>query len=81
MTTTAHPSWLVDSDYDIDAFRELVTQKTDHADVPRAMAEAFRKGTLGVMDYYRMQNIQADSTMRESIADQGDSSSSKPPIR
>ena len=52
------------------------------ADVPRAMAEAFRKGTLGVMDYYRMQNIQADSTMRESIADQGDaSSSSKPPIR
>ena len=52
------------------------------ADVPRAMAEAFRKGTLGVMDYYRMQNIQADSTMREAIADQGDSSSSsKPPIR
>ncbi len=37
MTTTAHPSWLVDSDYDIDAFRELVTQKTDHADVPQAM--------------------------------------------
>ncbi len=37
MTTTAHPSWLVDSDYDIDAFRDLVTQKTDHADVPQAM--------------------------------------------
>jgi uncharacterized protein YqfA (UPF0365 family) len=43
------------------------------------MAEAFRKGALGVMDYYRMQNIQADSTMREAIADQG--SDSKPPIR
>ena len=28
------------------------------ADVPRAMAEAFRKGALGVMDYYRKQNIQ-----------------------
>src|SRR5512134_2502700 len=41
------------------------------AEVPRAMAEAFRKGALGVMDYYRMQNIQADSTMRESIADDG----------
>jgi uncharacterized protein YqfA (UPF0365 family) len=42
------------------------------AEVPRAMAEAFRNGTLGVMDYYRMQNIQADSSMRESIADQGE---------
>jgi uncharacterized protein YqfA (UPF0365 family) len=49
------------------------------AEVPRAMAEAFRKGTLGVMDYYRMQNIQADSTMREAIADQGNPTT--PPIR
>ena len=37
MTTTAHPSWLVDSDYDVDAFRELVSRKTDHADVPNAV--------------------------------------------
>jgi uncharacterized protein YqfA (UPF0365 family) len=37
------------------------------ADVPRAMAEAFRHGNLGVMDYYRMKNVQADTTMRESI--------------
>jgi len=51
------------------------------AEVPRAMAEAFRKGTLGVMDYYRMQNIQADSSMREAIADQGQGNQSKPPIR
>lgn len=36
------------------------------ADVPRAMAEAFRNGNLGVMDYYRMKNIEADTTMRES---------------
>ena len=36
MTTTAHPSWLVESDYDVDAFRELVSRKTDHADVPNA---------------------------------------------
>jgi uncharacterized protein YqfA (UPF0365 family) len=49
------------------------------AEVPRAMAEAFRKGTLGVMDYYRMQNVQADTTMREKIADPGDSS--PPPAR
>jgi len=38
------------------------------AQVPLAMAEAFRSGRLGVMDYYRMQNIQADTSMRETIA-------------
>ena len=38
------------------------------ADVPRAMAEAFRQGHLGVMDYYRMKNVQADTAMREAIA-------------
>ena len=36
--------------------------------VPQAMAEAFKKGNLGIMDYYRMQNIQADTSMRENIA-------------
>ena len=38
------------------------------AEVRRAMAEAFRSGNLGVMDYYRMRNIQADTDMREGIA-------------
>ena len=38
------------------------------AEVPKALAEAFRSGNLGVMDYYRMQNIQADTDMRESIS-------------
>jgi uncharacterized protein YqfA (UPF0365 family) len=38
------------------------------AQIPMAMAEAFRAGRLGVMDYYRMQNIQADSRMRQTIA-------------
>ncbi len=38
------------------------------AEVPRAMAEAFRSGNLGVMDYYKMKNVQADTSMRESIA-------------
>jgi uncharacterized protein YqfA (UPF0365 family) len=37
------------------------------AEVPKAMAEAFRSGNLGIMDYYRMKNIQADTTMRDSI--------------
>jgi uncharacterized protein YqfA (UPF0365 family) len=39
------------------------------AEVPRAMAEAFRQGRLGVMDYYRMQNVQADTEMRNAIAE------------
>jgi len=38
------------------------------AEVPKAMAEAFRSGNLGIMDYYKMKNIQADTDMRENIA-------------
>ena len=38
------------------------------AEVPLAMAEAFRNGNLGVMDYYKMKNVMADTQMRESIA-------------
>lgn len=38
------------------------------AEVPLAMAEAFRNGNLGVMDYYKMKNITADTNMRESIS-------------
>lgn len=39
------------------------------AEVPQALAEAFRNGKLGVMDYYRMENIKSDTDMRNSIAD------------
>jgi uncharacterized protein YqfA (UPF0365 family) len=38
------------------------------AEVPKAMAEAFRSGNLGIMDYYKMKNIQADTSMRDSIS-------------
>ncbi len=38
------------------------------AQVPLAMAEAFRSGNLGIMDYYKMKNIDADTQMRGSIA-------------
>ncbi len=41
------------------------------SEVPKAMAEAFRSGHLGIMDYYRMKNIQADTSMRSSIAGDG----------
>jgi len=43
------------------------------AEVPRAMAEAFRSGNMGIMDYYKMKNVAADTSMREAIA--------KPPER
>ncbi len=46
--------------------RALVVE--NESKVPLAMAEAFRKGNLGIMDYYRMKNISADTSMRDSIA-------------
>ncbi len=47
------------------------------AEVPKALAEAFRSGNLGVMDYYRMQNIQADTDMRSSISGEDSTRNSK----
>ncbi|HET9055020.1 MAG TPA: flotillin-like protein FloA [Cyclobacteriaceae bacterium] len=41
------------------------------AEIPKAMAEAFIKGNLGVMDYYKMQNVQSDTDMRNSISGKG----------
>ncbi len=41
------------------------------ADVPQAMADAFRSGKLGILDYYQMKNIQSDTDMRTSIATAG----------
>jgi len=38
------------------------------AEVPKAMAQAFREGNLGIFDYYNMQNIKSDTGMRESIS-------------
>ncbi len=42
------------------------------AEIPKAIAESFRSGNLGIMDYYKFKNIQADTSMRESIADNPD---------
>lgn len=47
------------------------------AEVPKAMAEAFRSGNLGIMDYYKMKNIEADTSMRENIGKPGSSGGSK----
>ena len=37
-------------------------------EIPLAMAEAFKSGNLGIMDYYRMKNIEADTDMRDTIS-------------
>lgn len=54
---------------DIQAMRAKVVEA--EAQVPLAMAEAFRSGNLGVMDYYNMMNVQADTKMREGISGAG----------
>jgi uncharacterized protein YqfA (UPF0365 family) len=46
------------------------------AQIPLAMAEAFQKGNLGVMDYYKMKNVMADTQMRESLGNQKSSDKS-----
>ncbi len=47
------------------------------AEIPLAISEAFRKGNLGIMDYQRLRNIQADTAMRSSIAGDGGQSGSR----
>ncbi len=48
------------------------------AEVPKAMAESFRSGHLGILDYYKIRNVQADTDMRRSIADAGTASPTRP---
>jgi uncharacterized protein YqfA (UPF0365 family) len=50
------------------------------AEIPKAIAEAFRNGNLGIMDYYKFENIKADTKMRESISMPPDSSAAKKTI-
>lgn len=45
------------------------------AEIPKSIAQAFLSGNLGVMDYYKMQNVQADTEMRNSISGSGKSAS------
>lgn len=51
------------------------------ARIPLAIANAFEKGNLGVMDYYRLKNIQADTTMRETIGSDVSQPATKPPAK
>jgi len=49
------------------------------SEIPKAISESFRSGNLGIMDYYRMKNIQSDTSMRDSIAGQGPSPKDEKP--
>lgn len=51
------------------------------AEVPKAMAEALRTGNLGVMDLYRLRNIESDTQMRDSIAKGGEDGPARPPAK
>ena len=48
------------------------------AEIPKAIAQAFVSGNLGIMDYYKMQNVQADTDMRQSISGSGKGSATPP---
>ena len=50
---------------------------TAEAEIPKAIAQSLRDGNLGIMDYYRMQNIKSDTDMRKSIAKDDDSGGGK----
>ena len=51
------------------------------AEVPKAISEAFRSGRLGIMDYYNMQNIQADTAMRNAIGGMDSDAKNLPKIK
>ena len=51
---------------EVEAMRAKVVEA--ESQVPLAIAEAFKEGNLGVMDYYKMQNIESDTDMRKAIA-------------
>lgn len=57
----------MEAEYQAEAQKNRALVVLAEADVPKALADALRTGKLGVMDYYRMQNVQADTQMRQSI--------------
>ena len=63
----------MEQEYKAEAQNQRAKVIAAEAQIPLAMAEAFRSGNLGVMDYQRYRNLQADTTMRQAIAGQGDS--------
>ncbi len=59
----------MEQEYKAETQKERAKVVAAEAQIPLAMAEAFRNGTMGVMDYQRYRNVEADTKMRRSIAD------------
>jgi uncharacterized protein YqfA (UPF0365 family) len=64
----------MEQEYKAEAQNQRARVIAAEAQIPLAMAEAFRSGNLGVMDYQRYRNVEADTTMRQAIAGQNDAS-------
>src|SRR3954462_14474987 len=62
----------VEQEFKAEAQKQRSKVIAAEAQIPLAIAEAFRNGNLGVMDYQRYRNVQADTTMRQAIAGQTD---------
>jgi len=62
-------------EYKAEAQKQRASVIAAEAQIPLAMAEAFRSGNLGVLDYQRYRNIQADTAMRQTIAGQNETAS------
>ena len=62
----------MEQEYRAEVQRERAKLVAAEAQIPLAMADAFRSGNLGVMDYQRYRNVEADTHMRQSIAGSGD---------
>lgn len=61
----------LEQEYNAEAQKNKALVVLAEAEVPKAIAEAFRSGNLGIMDYYKMKNVVADTGMRDSIAGPG----------
>jgi uncharacterized protein YqfA (UPF0365 family) len=64
----------MEQEYKAEAQKQRAAVIAAEAQIPLAMADAFRNGNFGVMDYQRYRNLQADTTMRQSIAGQSETS-------
>ena len=64
----------MEQEFKAEAQKQRANVIAAEAQIPLAMADAFRAGNLGVMDYQRYRNVQADTSMRNTIAGQSESS-------
>jgi uncharacterized protein YqfA (UPF0365 family) len=63
-----------EQEYKAEEQKNRATLVLAEAEIPKSISDAFRSGNLGIMDYYRLRNLQADTSMRSSIASDGSTS-------